>query len=471
LIVQLVLHAPVPHAYGAHGDVAGVVHTPLVLQVDAGVSVVPVQLAAMQVVPDAYLRQAPLPLQEPSVPQVAMPWSVHWFNGSCPAGTAVQVPIVPASAHDAHVPVQAVPQQTPCAQKLWAQSLAMAHGWPSASFPQLPLTQLFVVTQSVLAVQVVRQEGVVVLHRYGSHCEVVTARQTPAPSHVRWGVSVDPVHVAAAHCILIAQKRQAPAPLHMPSVPHVVAAVVAHCVAGIGAVPFATLLHVPRLPVIAHDLHVPVHAWLQQYPCAQKPESHSFAIVHAAPVGFRVQLPALQTLGARQSASAVQVVRQAAPAASHLYFPHGPVVAAPQTPAPSHARDDVNVDPVQLAAAHDVPMTYFRQAPAPLQVPSLPQVVAAAIGHCVATSGGCPVAIGEHVPTLPAIEQDMQVPVHALLQQTLLTQKPDAQSELSPDEHVPPTGIFPQLMVTQVFPVVQSAALVVHAVLHADVPH
>ena len=47
----------------------------------------------------------------------------------------------------------------------------------------------------------------------------------------------------------------------------------------------------------------------------------------------------------------------------------------------------------------------------------------------------------------------MQVPVHALLQQTLLTQKLDAQSEFSPDEHVPPTGILPQLMVTHVFPV------------------
>jgi hypothetical protein len=257
----------------------------------------------------------------------------------------------------------------------------------------------------------------------------------------------------------------------MPSVPHVVDAVVAHWVAGVGAVPFATLLHVPRLPAIAHDLHVPVQAWLQQYPCAQKPESHSVAVVHAAPVGFNVQVPALQMLGATQSASAVQVVRQAAPAASHLYFPHALVVAAAQTPAPSHPRDDVNVDPLQLAAAHDVPMTYLRHAPAPLHVPSLPHVEAAVSGHCVATSGGWPVAIGEHVPTLPVTEHDMQVPVQALLQQTLFTQNPDAQSVFSPDEHVPPIGIFPQLMVTQVFPVVQSAAVVVHVVLHAAVPH
>ena len=130
------------------------------------------------------------------MPQVAAPWSVHWFSGSCPAGTDVHVPSVPASAHDAQVPVQAVAQQTPCAQKLCAQSLAIVQAWPSASLPQLPLTQLFVDTQSVLAVQVVLQVGVAVSHRYGSHSEVVTVRQTPAPSQVRCGVSVDPTQVA-----------------------------------------------------------------------------------------------------------------------------------------------------------------------------------------------------------------------------------------------------------------------------------
>jgi len=60
--------------------------------------------------------------------------------------------------------------------------------------------------------------------------------------------------------VVLAQKRHAPAPLHMPSSPQVVAAVAAHCVAGVGAVPSATLLHVPSFPAIPHDLHVPVHA-------------------------------------------------------------------------------------------------------------------------------------------------------------------------------------------------------------------
>ena len=66
----------------------------------------------------------------------------------------------------------------------------------------------------------------------------------------------------------------------------------------------------------------------------------------------------------------------------------------------------------------------------------------------------------------------MQVPVQAELQQTLLTQNPDAQSVPMPDGHEPPTGILPQLMLTHVLPVVQSAAVVVQVVLQALlVPH
>jgi hypothetical protein len=257
----------------------------------------------------------------------------------------------------------------------------------------------------------------------------------------------------------------------LPSVPQVVDPLVVHWLVGLGAVPFATLLHVPTLPATAHDLHVPAQAWLQQNPCAQKPESHSVAARHAAPIGFSVQMPALQMLGETQSPSAVQLVRHAVPAALHVYLPHDAVVAAAQAPAPSHRRCDVEVDPVQVAAAHDVPLMYLRHAPAPSQVPSLPQVDAAAIGHCEATSGALPAAIGEQVPGLAASVQDRQVPVQAVLQQTLLTQWLEAQSASFPDGQGPPIGISPQLMATQVLPVVQSVAVLVHDVLHAVVPH
>jgi len=65
-----------------------------------------------------------VPLQKPVAPQLAAPWSMHWALGSAPpAGTAVQVPSVPASAHDTQLAVQAVAQQTPCEQMPLAHSM------------------------------------------------------------------------------------------------------------------------------------------------------------------------------------------------------------------------------------------------------------------------------------------------------------------------------------------------------------
>jgi hypothetical protein len=108
-------------------------------------------------VPLTYRRQPPLPSQVPSVPQVAAPASVHWFNGSWPAGTVEQVPPVPVRAHDRQVPVQAVLQQTPCAQKPLLHSVPPAHAAPSGLSPQLDAVQTFPLVQSALVVQVASQ--------------------------------------------------------------------------------------------------------------------------------------------------------------------------------------------------------------------------------------------------------------------------------------------------------------------------
>jgi hypothetical protein len=393
------------------------------------------------------------------------------LSGSCPAGTDEQTPSDPASAHDAQIPVlQAVEQQTPCAQKFELHIAAAVQAAPLGNLPQLMFTQLLGDTQSVAVLVQVVLQAVAEPHWYGSHNVLVTDRQTPAPSQVRCGVSVEPTQVPAAHCVPLAQKRHAPMPLHMPSSPHDVAAVAAHWLAGEGAVPLATLLHRPRLPAIAHDLHGVSHAWLQQYPCAQKLEAHSPAAVHAAPLGLSVQMLALQMLGATQSVAAVvQLVRQAPVVVSQVYFPHGLDVAAPQTPAPLQVRaDKATVELEHIGAAHWVPLTCLRHAPAPSQLPSLPHVDAAAAGHCEATSGGAPGPIGEHVPTLPVSEHDMQVPVQALLQQTLLTQNPESQSELTPLGQAPPMGILPQLLLTHVLPLVHwdvAVQVVRHAVV------
>lgn len=134
----------------------------------------------------------------PSRPQVEALLAAHWVVGlgAWPRGTGVQVPALLVSAHDMQVPVQAVLQQTPWAQKFDAQAEPTVQGAPGGSLPQLLLVQEFGDTQSVFEEQVVLQE--VVPHSNGSHMTVVAARQVPAPSQVWACVSVDPVHEAPA---------------------------------------------------------------------------------------------------------------------------------------------------------------------------------------------------------------------------------------------------------------------------------
>jgi len=110
---------------------------------------------------------------------------------------------------------------------------------------------------------------------------------------------------------------------------------------------------VPTDPAIAQDWQVPLHAVVQQTPWAQKPDRHSPLAAHAAVTPFFAQLPPMQVKGATQSASTVHVFRQAVP--PHMYGSHIDVVAVWQVPMPLHDRDDVNVEPVQVAAAQLVP--------------------------------------------------------------------------------------------------------------------
>lgn len=87
------------------------------------------------------------------MPQVAAPASAHWASGSWPAGTLVQAPALPASAHDWQTPVQAEAQQTPCWQAPEAQSPGPVHVVPSAPPAQLPGTQQMVPLQVALPAQ------------------------------------------------------------------------------------------------------------------------------------------------------------------------------------------------------------------------------------------------------------------------------------------------------------------------------
>ena len=100
-----------------------------------------------------------MPSHIPFAPHVVAPPSVHWLVGfgAWPAGTFAHVPGLAASAHDWQVPVQAVAQQTPWAQKPELHSAPVAQVAPRIFFEHVPPLQTLGETQSVSTVQVVLQ--------------------------------------------------------------------------------------------------------------------------------------------------------------------------------------------------------------------------------------------------------------------------------------------------------------------------
>jgi hypothetical protein len=308
VVRQLVL-VVVSHRKGLHDDGVTGWQVPAPSQVRAGVNVDPVHAAATQGVPAAYSRQPPLPSQNPSVPQAAGPLSMHCPSGSCPTGTFVHVPGLPGSAHDWQVPVQALLQQTCCWQRPDAQSVPAVQAAPRSFFPQTPLLQTLGLTQSVSAVQLVRQAGAVVEQLNGAHDDGVGAWQVPLPSHDRGDASAEPLHVASAQLVPAAYSWQPPTPSQSPFVLQVDAPASAHWSSG--SWPAGTGVHVPAAAASAQDMQVPLQAVWQQTFCAQMPEAHSDPVAHEAESGFLPQLAAVQTLPVVQSADVMQVVRHA----------------------------------------------------------------------------------------------------------------------------------------------------------------
>jgi hypothetical protein len=145
-VVHEFLHTAAPHWYGKQGDGFGVTHLPAPSHADTPVKVV--EPAGhddpWQVVPWAYSWQVPVPSHLPFVPQEPVPWSRHVAVGSTvPAGTLLQVPAEPGSAHDWHLPPQRELQQTPCEQKPVAHSASLEHNAGGTFNPHEFATQLF----------------------------------------------------------------------------------------------------------------------------------------------------------------------------------------------------------------------------------------------------------------------------------------------------------------------------------------
>ena len=130
-------------------------------------------------------------MQSPVVPQLAAPLSLHCPVGSePPAGTGEQTPTLPFTAQDRQVPVQVVPQQTPCAHTPLWQSVPVWQTAPLALRPQEPPLQYWPAAQSASLAQVDRQA--LRPHVNGKHEAEAGTTHEPAPSQVPPAVKVVP---------------------------------------------------------------------------------------------------------------------------------------------------------------------------------------------------------------------------------------------------------------------------------------
>jgi hypothetical protein len=155
-------------------------------------------------------------------------------------------------------------------------------------------------------------------------------------------------------------------------------------------------------------------------------------MVQVPPSGFLPHAVPLHELGARQSAVEVagvhEVLQLKLP--SHRKGSQRAVLTVAQCPMPSQVRGGVltALPAGHEPATHWVPMEKRWQAPAPSQVPSVPQPRTGVVGQRFIRSG-CPSGIFEQVPSVaPGSAHDLQVPPQALPQQTPCSQKPEAHS-------------------------------------------
>jgi hypothetical protein len=124
----------------------------------------------------------------------------------------------------------------------------------------------------------------------------------------------------------------------------------------------------------------------------------------------------------------------------------------------------VNVVPAgQAAARHDVPWTYFWQAPA-AHLPLVPQLAAPWSLQPPAGSG-IPVGTLVHRPSDPVSAHERQDPVQAVAQQIPCAQVAERHSVLV--AQAAPLGLRPQELAVQTFPV-EHSALVAQEAKHLD---
>jgi hypothetical protein len=244
----------------------------------------------------------------PFVSQVPARSTHVWAGSGLFAGTLVQAPIVPDSAHDRQALAQAVAQQTPCAQLPDWHSLRSEQKAPFGFLPQELPTHTLPCEQLPSIVQLPKH--LLPLQAKGTHDSESGAAQLPVVLQTDSGVNTLFSQRSGAQTVPGRCLRQPPAPSHFPSVPQVDTGCVAHMLCGSSA-PFAAGVHVPSDDPSAQLRQGPTHAWSQQRPSTQWLLAQSPAPAHGWPFVFFPQLPFWQAMPAMQSLLLAQRLMQA----------------------------------------------------------------------------------------------------------------------------------------------------------------
>jgi hypothetical protein len=198
--MQVVLHAVAPQVNGAQATGAAGGQTPRPLHTRAAVAPPAVQAAGAHSVLAACRRQPPRPLQVPSRWQPAAGSAGQWLPGSCPAGTAVQVPAAPGRLQAKQGIPQAVEQQTPSMHWFEAHSPAAVQVCPVGRLTwQVPPEQKNPAWHCVASVQRVPHEAP--MQTLGAQLRLLPAMQVPLPSQLRAPCSVAPVQLPGTHWV------------------------------------------------------------------------------------------------------------------------------------------------------------------------------------------------------------------------------------------------------------------------------
>jgi hypothetical protein len=228
------------------------------------------------------LSHAPLPSQWPVFPhEPAVPAAQPPAGSASPCETAAQVPLgeepVSALVHAWQVPVQALPQQTPLAQKPLVHWSVAVQAWPFGRFPaQAPLWQS-PLPQSASAVQVDGLHAVVDAQTTPpEQAAAAGVEQVPAPLQSPLGVSWPPLQETAPQLRLVIAYRQPPFPSQVPSCPQAVGSTAQ---APADEPPDATGLQSP----VAQVMQVPVQVVAQQIPEMQLACAHWLFLLQVDP--------------------------------------------------------------------------------------------------------------------------------------------------------------------------------------------